>query len=396
MITTSVYYSCFTCDGEKVMINVDELNNKSKGNNTTIVQVKQNNVDDDYEDDCEDEYEDDYEDDHRDDENPCPESRSNTIKVKELIRDLDQVRIDASKKDNDSGAHKQDQSQDTVKGKRVSNINNQAECNINTIKKKEALRRSDRLYMLGKQSVLKRRERHFNQIAEERKRDTQFEKSFEKKCSSSRSTLTPYTGRSRAIRLYELSHTCDGEKIIINVDELNKKSKGNNTPIVQVKLNNVDDEQDQRQDTLKGKRASNIDKEAEELKSTINTRFKKKKALRRSDRLYMLGKQSVLKRRERHCNQIAEERKRNIQFEKSLEKKKFSSRSTLTPSTGRSRAIRLYELSRPKQVEGKLRRENLKERAKERTKNRFSNDVSSTCLSTASAFSFDSIISSLD
>ena len=218
MITTSVYYSCYTCDGEEIISNVDDLKSNSEGN-TPIVQIKLNAVDDDHEDEHEDD---------RDDGNTCPDSRSNTIQVN--IRDVDLERTDAFNEYDDSRVHKQDQRKDALKGKRVSNIQNQAEelkCTIDKIKKKISLRRSDRLYMLGKQSVSKRRECHYNQIAEERKRNTQIEKSLEKKRISSRSTLTPSSSRSRAIRLYELSRPKQIEGKLRR-EKLNERAKARN------------------------------------------------------------------------------------------------------------------------------------------------------------------------
>ncbi len=123
----------------------------------------------------------------------------------------------------------------------------------------------------------------------------------------------------------------------------------------------------------------------------------KEEHLSRSDRLYMLGKQEIAKRRERNYNQVAGE-KWNIQFEKSLERKRVLNRSRMnsSPSSSRSRAIRLYELSRPKQIEGKLRRAQLVETAKTRKQHRFVGETASACCTKTTSASAASSICSID
>ncbi len=83
----------------------------------------------------------------------------------------------------------------------------------------------------------------------------------------------------------------------------------------------------------------------------------------RCDLLYKLGKESMSKRSMLHELQKTEKERRSIEFENGLKKKRSTSQSC---GSSLNRAMLLYELSRPKQMEGKLRREALSEKMKER------------------------------
>jgi hypothetical protein len=74
------------------------------------------------------------------------------------------------------------------------------------------------------------------------------------------------------------------------------------------------------------------------------------------DRLYNLGKKSIHARRKIHDLQKAEEERRNIQFERGMKTNQIYSRSVASSS---QRTLQLYELSKPRQMEGKLRRQAL-------------------------------------
>ncbi len=78
-----------------------------------------------------------------------------------------------------------------------------------------------------------------------------------------------------------------------------------------------------------------------------------RKELNRNDRLYQHGKRSVSARRQL-AKARNEELNKSAQFEKKFQEKRKASRST--PADCKQRALRLYDLSRPKQLQGRMRR----------------------------------------
>lgn len=239
--------------------------------------------------------------------------------------------------------------------------------------------------------------------------------------------------------VYYSCYTYEGEEIDRTIDEVGSKRITQNIQIVEVDLDEDEEEEVEGEDAIDNeedemKDVSTIEKsersptipvletimEASEPSETLKVIpvinmsrnfdnpvkdekedciFKNKrkdcdekcKKIYRSDRLYLLGKQSISKRRERHYDQIAEEKKRTLRFEQSLEKKRSMNRS-MNSTSGNRRAIRLYELSRPKQMEGELRRLQLMERSREKIKSQcYENTTCSitTSDSSTSSSSFD-------
>lgn len=101
-----------------------------------------------------------------------------------------------------------------------------------------------------------------------------------------------------------------------------------------------------------------------------------------SDRIYQHGKSAISARRELEKSR-QKEMDRNAQFEMKFQEKLKAARTSSGPSKkNKKRAIRLYDLSRPKQLEGRLRRDEIihksRMRAERNTPNGYPRGLSSS------------------